>query len=86
MYITNVTDYDIMTDDYNNSLSIKKKCTRNESNIDIFIASLLLTLPCGLSFLCLMSLVVFTIIKPFFNIKKLEKILYTIHPIRRIIT
>ena len=69
MYITNVTDYDIMTDDYNNSLSIKKNCTRNENNIDIFIASLLLTLPCGLSFLFLMSLVVYTIIKLFFDNK-----------------
>ena len=40
MYITNVTDYDKMTDDYNNSLSIKNNCTLNENNTDIFILSL----------------------------------------------
>ena len=67
MYITNVIDYDKMTDDYNDSLSINSNCTLNENNIDITIPTFL-TIPCGLSFLCLMSLMVYTLIKPLFNI------------------
>ena len=56
MYITNVTD------DYDNmSLS---NCTNTENDIDIFIPALLFTIPCGLSFLCLISLMVYTLIKP----------------------
>ena len=69
MYITNVTDYDKMTDDYNNTLSLKNNCTINESNIHIILPKLLLTIPSGLSFLCLMSLMVYTLIKILFNIK-----------------
>ena len=56
-----------MTDDYNDSSSINNNCTINEHNIDIIIPTLLLTIPCGLSFLCLMSLMVYTLIKPLFN-------------------
>ena len=59
MYITNVTD------DYDNSILCN--CTNNENNIDIFIPALLFTIPCGLSFLCLISLMVYTLIKPFFQ-------------------
>ena len=44
-------------------------CTFNENDIDIIIPTLLITIPCGLSFLCLMSLMVYTIIKPLFNKK-----------------
>ena len=58
-----------ITDDYNDSLSIVKNCTDNENNIDIIIPALLFTTPCGLSFLCLISLMVYTLIKPLF-IKK----------------
>ena len=66
MYVTNIVDdYDKLTD-YNN---ITDNCTINENNIDMFIPSLLLTIPCGLSFLCLMSLMVYTIIKPLINNK-----------------
>ena len=65
----NVPHYENMTDDYNDNLSMKNKCTNNENDIDIIIPTLLLTIPCGLSFLCLMSLMVYTIIKPLFNIK-----------------
>ena len=65
MYITNVTDYDNMTDDYNNTFSFN--CTTNENNIDTIIPSLLLTIPRGLSFSCLMSFMVYTIIKHFLN-------------------
>ena len=64
MYVTNVTDYDKLTDDYNDNLSINNNCTDDEKNIDIIIPSFLLTKPCGLSFLCLLSLMVYTLIKP----------------------
>ena len=36
----------------------------NENKIDIIIPTLLLTISCGLSFLCLLSLIVYTLIKP----------------------
>ena len=62
MYITNNTDYDNMTDAYNN-------CTNNEKDIVIIIPALLFTIPSGLSFLCLISLMVYTLIKPLFNKK-----------------
>ena len=64
MFIANVTDdFDNITD---MSLS---NCTFNENDIDIIVPSLLLTISCGLSFLCLMSLLVYTLIKPLFNNK-----------------
>ena len=70
MYVTNITDdYDNITSsnyiDYDNMTSSNYKdydnitctnCTNNENNIDIIIPALLLTIPCGLSFLCLISL------------------------------
>ena len=55
MYIANVTVYDSRTDDYNDSLSKSNNCTNKENNTSINIPSLLLTIPCGLSFLFLMS-------------------------------
>ena len=64
MHITSVTnDYD------NISSSNYTDCTNNENIIDIFIPTLLFTIPCGLSFLYLMSLMVYTFIKPLFNKK-----------------
>ena len=77
MNISNVmNDYDKITssnytnilNDYDN-ITDTNICTNNENNIDITIPSLLLTLPCGLSFLCLMRLMVYTLIKPLFNKK-----------------
>ena len=66
MYITNVTyDYDNITSS-NMTLS---NCTNNENNIDIFIPTLLLTIPCGLLFLCLMSFMVYTLLQHLFNNK-----------------
>ena len=65
----NVTDYNKMTDDYNDSLSTNNNCTNNENGIDMIEPTPLLTKPCGLSFLCLISLMVYTLIKPFFKIK-----------------
>ena len=67
MYISHVTDYDDMTDDYNNTLSLSNNCTDKENIIDIIIPTLLFTIPCGLSFLCILSLMVYTLIK---NLKK----------------
>ena len=61
MFVVNVTD------DFDNiTLS---NCTNNENNIDLIIPALLFTIPCGLSFLCLISLMVYTLIKPLFNKK-----------------
>ena len=67
MNVINVTDgydnirldnYKDILNDYNNS-SLSNR-TDSEFNIDINIPSLLLRIPCGLSFLCLMSLMVYT--------------------------
>ena len=61
MYMTNITDdYDSIT---------SNNCTDNEHNIDIIIPVSLFTIPCGLSFLCLISIMVYTLIKPLFNNK-----------------
>ena len=72
MYIANVTDdYDNITSsnytDYDNMTLTN--CTINENIIDIIIPALFYTIPCGLSFLCLMSLMLYTLIKPLFNKK-----------------
>ena len=71
MYVMNVTDYDNNTStnytDYDNNTPTN--CINNENNIDIVVPTLLLTIPCGLSFLCLMSLMVYTLIKPLFSNK-----------------
>ena len=63
MYITNFTDeYDNITD-YDNTTDT------NSCKIDIDIPAILFTIPCGLSFLCLISLMVYTLVKPLFNDK-----------------
>ena len=62
MYVT------IITDDYDIILTLAN-CTTNENNIDIIIPTLILTIPCGLSFLCLLSLMVNTLIKPSIKFK-----------------
>ena len=69
--MSNVTDYDNMTDDYNNTLLLNNNFTGNENNIDIFTPKLLFTTPCGLSFLCLMSLMVYTLFKRLINNEKI---------------
>ena len=61
MYITNITD------DYNDN-----NCTNKENIIDMIIPTLLFKIPCGLSFLCLLSFMVYTLIKQFFNNKSNE--------------
>ena len=55
MNITNVTDYDEMTGDYNDRLSINNNYTNNDNNIKIIIPLITIN-PCGLSFLCLIFL------------------------------
>ena len=60
MYIANVTkDYDNMT--LNN-------CTNSEINIEIVIA-LITIIPCGMSHICLIYFMVYTLIKHLFNNK-----------------
>ena len=62
MNITNITDDDIENITLCN-------CTDNEnSNIEIVIP-LLTIIPCGMSLICLISLMVYTLIKPLFNKK-----------------
>ena len=71
MYVTNVTDYDKITSsnysDYDNMTLCN--CAINKKNFDIIIPALFFTKPCGLSFLCLMSLMVYTLTKLLFNSK-----------------
>ena len=66
MNIINVTDLDNITD-YDDTSSCN--CTDSENDIDIIIPALLFTIPYGLSFICLLSLMVYTLIKPLFNKK-----------------
>ena len=66
MNVTNITDdYDNITSTYMTTCN----CTDNEYNIDIIIPILLFTIPCGLSFLCLISRIAYTLVKPLFNNK-----------------
>ena len=57
MSIINITDDNIS--EYDNKT--------NDCDIDIIIPALLFITPCGLSFLCLISLMVYTLIKPLIN-------------------
>ena len=57
MDIINVTD-DNNISEYDNSTKT------NDCNFDIIIPALLFITPCGLSFLCLISLMVYTLVKP----------------------
>ena len=54
-----------ITDDYDNMTPTN--CTDKDYNTDIIIPALLFTIPCGLSFLCFMSLIVYTLFKPLIN-------------------
>ena len=63
MYVASVTD------DYNDTLSININCTNNDnSTIEIKIP-LITIVPCGIRLICLLSLVVYTLIKPSINKK-----------------
>ena len=64
MFIANVTD------DYSDTISKNKICTNNDnSNIDIVIP-LITRVPCGMSLICLISLMVYTLIKLLVKKKK----------------
>ena len=69
MYITNVTnDYnDTLTTNITND-SLSSTCTNIENNFEIVI-TLITIIPCGMSLVCLISFMVYTLIKPLFNIK-----------------
>ena len=74
MNIINVTDLDNITDcdnitSTNTTLCNCTESTDSENDSDITIPALIFTIPCGLSFICLMSLMVYTLIKPLFNKK-----------------
>ena len=57
MHITNITD------DYNNTLSLNNNCTNNDTNIEILLP-LFFIIPCGISLICLISLMVYILDKP----------------------
>ena len=61
MNVINITDYDNSANDYN----ISNDCTNNVNNNDLIITTPLLTIPCGFSILCLLSLMVYTLKKTF---------------------
>ena len=84
MDIINVTDYDNIS---STNISLCN-CTNNDNNIEIVIP-LITIVPCLMSLICLLSLMVYTLIKHLFNKKttlKMEKFLYPKHPVRCIIT
>ena len=56
------------TDDYDNITEYDNTTDINNCNIDIIIP-LITIIPCGLSFLCLISLMIYTLIKPLLNKK-----------------
>ena len=64
MYIRNITD------DYNDTLSLNNNCKNNDNNIEIVIP-LITIIPCAFSFICLISLMVYTLIKPLINKKNI---------------
>ena len=70
MNVINVTDFDNITD-YDNITSTNtttSNCTNNDNNIGI-ILPLITIIPCGLSLICLISLMVYTLVKPLINKK-----------------
>ena len=63
MYITNPTE------DYNDTLSVNNNCTNNENSNFEIVTPLLTIIPCAMSLVCLISLMVYTLFKPLFNKK-----------------
>ena len=49
-------------DDYNDTLSLNNICTNSENNIEIVIP-IITIIPCGMFLICLISLMVYTLIK-----------------------
>ena len=65
MYITNITD------GYNDTLSVNNNWTNNDNNFELIIP-LFTKIPCGMSIMCLKSRMVYTLMKPLFDIKWLR--------------
>ena len=63
MNVSNITD---TIDDYNSTLT--SNCTDNDNNIEIVIP-LVTIIPCGLSLVCLIYFMVYTLINSLFNKK-----------------
>ena len=63
MYITNIAD------DYNDTLSKNNNCTNTDNKIEIIIP-LFTIIPCSLSFICLISLMIYVLIKPLITNKR----------------
>ena len=59
-----------VTDGYNDTLSINNNCTNNDNNFEIVIP-LITIVPCGMSLICLISLMVYTLVKPLLNKNKI---------------
>ena len=73
MYIANVTHYDNITDFDNMTLCNCTNNDNNDTNIEIVIP-LITIKPCGMSLICLISLMVYTLIKPLFSSKQWKKL------------
>ena len=63
MYITIIIKFDNMIDDYNDTKSININCTNNENSIEM-ILPLFTIIPCGKSLICLISFMVYALMKP----------------------
>ena len=68
MNIINVTDYDNITNSDNMTLCNCTNNDKNDTNIEIVIP-LITIIPCVMSLICLLSLMVYTLIKPLINKK-----------------
>ena len=62
MYVTNITD------DNDNITLCNSTNNENNNNIEIVIP-LITIIPCGMSLICLIALMVYTLLKPLFNKK-----------------
>ena len=62
-YTDTLNDYDSIS----SANMILSNCTDKENNFDTIIPTILFTIPFGLSFLCSITLLVYTLIKPLFN-------------------
>ena len=58
-----------ITNDYDNITEKDNTTDTNNCNIEIIIPALIFTIPRGLSFLFLLSLMIYTLIKPLLNKK-----------------
>ena len=68
MDIINVTDYNNIIYSDNMTLCNCTNNDNNDTNINIVIP-LITIIPCGMSLICLISLMVYTLFKPLFNKK-----------------